>query len=193
MENDCKLDGRPEPGAPQHVLVAVHGREPAGWEVEVCRALALSPRAAVRVLAVTDIPSPPSATLLPAARRARARAHAEWRRIELITVGRRVETLLSVLPMVPDIAWAHVEDADPGGAIVERAAVWGADLIVVGVDGASWLERRLLGAIHERVVDRAGCSVLVTPSPARSTIRHWDGASAAGLGGQHPAAAKGGA
>jgi nucleotide-binding universal stress UspA family protein len=193
MENDRKLDDRSEPGASQRVLVAVHGREPAGWEVEVCHALTLSPRAAVRLLAIVDIPSPRSAALLPAARRARGRAHAEWRRMQLITVGRRVETLLSVLPMVPDIAWAHVEDADPGGAIVERAAVWGADLIVVGVDGASWIERRLLGAIHERVVDQASCAVLVTPSPERSARGRWDGASAPRLGGQRPATAKGGA
>jgi nucleotide-binding universal stress UspA family protein len=193
MENDRKLDDRPEPGASRRVLVAVHGREPAGWEVEVCRALAISPRAAVRLLAITDVPSPPSAALLSAARRARARAHAEWRRVQVATVGRRVDTLLSVLPMVPDVAWAHVADADPGRAIVDRAAVWGADLIVVGVDDANWLERRLLGAIHERVVDQASCAVLVMPSPERDTFRRWGGASASGLGRQRPATAKGGA
>jgi nucleotide-binding universal stress UspA family protein len=193
MENDQKLDHRPEPGASRRVLVAVHGREPAGWEVDVCRALALSPRAAVRVLAIVDVPSPPSAALLSAARRARARADAEWRRIQVTAVGRRVETLLSVLPMVPDVAWAHVADADPGRAIVERATVWDADLIVVGVDVGNWLARRLLGAIHERVVDQSRCAVLVTPSPERDTLRRWGGASASGLSRQRPATAKGGA
>ena len=193
MENDRKLDDRPEPGSSRRVLVAVHGREPAGWEIEVCRALALSPGAAVQVLAITDVPSPPSAALLPAARRARARADAEWRRIQVANIGRRVDTLLSALPMVPDVAWASVADADPGRAIVERATVWGADLIVVGVDNADWLERRLLGAVHERVVDQAGCAVLVMPAPERDTLRRWGGASASGLGGQRPATAKGGA
>ena len=193
MENDRKLDDRPEPGSSRRVLVAVHGREPAGWEIEVCRALALSPGAAVRVLAITDVPSPPSAALLPAARRARARADAEWRRIQVANIGRRVDTLLSALPMVPDVAWANVADADPGRAIVERATVWAADLIVVGVDDADWLERRLLGAVHERVVDQAGCAVLVMPSPERDTLRRWGGASASGLRGQRHATAKGGA
>ena len=193
MENDRKLDDRPEPGSSRRVLVAVHGREPAGWEIEVCRALALSPGAAVRVLAITDVPSPPSAALLPAARCARARADAEWRRIQVASVGRRVDTLLSALPMVPDVAWANVADADPGRAIVERATVWAADLIVVGVDDADWLERRLLGAVHERVVDQAGCAVLVMPAPERQALRRWGGASASGLGGQRPANAKGGA
>jgi len=95
--------------------------------------------------------------------------------------------------MAINVAWANVADADPGRAIVERATVWGADLIVVGVDNADWLERRLLGAVHERVVDQAGCAVLVMPAPERHTLRRWGGASASGLGGQRPATAKGGA
>jgi nucleotide-binding universal stress UspA family protein len=191
MENDRELDDRPEPGASRRVLVAAHGRDPAGWEVEVCRALALSPRAAVRVLAIVDVPSSPSTALLPAARRARARVHAERRRIQVAAAGRRVETLLSVLPMVPDVAWADVADADPGRLIVERAAVWGADLIMVGLEGAGWLERRLLGAIHERVVDQARCAVLVMPSPERDALRRRGGAAATRLGGPRPATAKG--
>ena len=84
-------------------------------------------------------------------------------------------------------------DADPGLRIVEQAAAWGADLIVVGVDGASWLERRLLGAIHERVV--AGRAA---PSSSR---RRWrggrsgagQGASASPRGSRSAAVAKGGA
>jgi len=78
-------------------------------------------------------------------------------------------------------------------AIAQLATDCGADLIVVGADNANWLERRLLGAIHERVVDQAGCAVLVTPPPERDTLRRWGGASASGLGGQRPATAKGGA
>ena len=91
MENDRKLDDRPEPGHSRRVLVAVHGREPAGWENEVCRALALSPHAAVRVLAITDVPSPPSASVLPAARRARARS---------LTLGRHLEPRLAAHALV---------------------------------------------------------------------------------------------
>lgn len=191
MENNRQLDARSEPGTSRRVLVTVHGREPAGWELEVCRALALSPRAAVRLLAVTDVPSPPSAARLPFTRRARAQARAEWRRLQEANIGRRLETLLAGLATVPDVAWVHVQDADPGRAVVERAAVWGADLIVVGVDEASWLERRLLGAIHERVVEQAGCAVLVMPPPERGTGRRR--AFASRLRRQRPATVKGGA
>jgi nucleotide-binding universal stress UspA family protein len=193
MNSDRNLDGRPQPGASRRVLVTVHGREPAGWEAEVCRALALSPEAAVRVLAIIDVPSPPSAALLPSIGRARSGARREWRRLQEATVGQRVEALLAGLPVAPDVAWVDVADADPARAIVERAAVWGADLIVVGVDGSGWLERRLLGAIHERVVDQAACAVLVMPRPERGALCRRGGAPASPIHGPRPATAKGGA
>jgi nucleotide-binding universal stress UspA family protein len=194
MERDRQIDDRSRiPGTARRVLVTVHGREPAGWELEVCRALTLSPQTTLRVLAVADVPSPPSAALLPSARRTRARARAEWQRLEEANVTRRLEALLAGLFVVPEVVWVRVADADPGRVIVEQAVAWGADLIVVGVDGTSWLERRLLGAIHERVVARAGCAVLVMPSAAGSTLRSWGGASASGRGRQRAATAKGGA
>jgi nucleotide-binding universal stress UspA family protein len=194
MERDRQVADRSRvPGTARRVVVAVHGREPAGWELEVCRTLTPPPQMAVRLLAVADVPSPPAATLLPSARRTRARAHAEWQRLEEAHVAQRLEALLAGLSPVPEVVWIRVADADPGRAIVEQAAAWGADLIVVGVDGASWLERRLLGAIHERVVARAGCALLVVPSAARSTLRRWGGASASGRGPQRAATAKGGA
>jgi nucleotide-binding universal stress UspA family protein len=194
MERDRQTDDRSRvPGTVRRVLVAVHGREPAGWEPEVYRALTLSPPTAVRVLAVADVPSPPSAALLPSARRTRARAHAEWQRLEEASVSRRLEALLAGLSVIPEVVRVRVADADPGRAIVEQAAGWGADLIVVGVDGTHWLERRLLGAIHERVVARASCAVLVMPSAARGTLRRWAGASASGRGRPRAATAKGGA
>jgi nucleotide-binding universal stress UspA family protein len=193
METNRQIDDRSRvPSTTRRVLIAVHGREPAGWELEVCRALTLSPQTTVRVIAVPDVPSPPSAVLLPSIRRARARARDEWRQLEEAIVNRRLEALLAGLSMTPDVEWVRVADADPGGRIVEQAAAWGADLIVVGVDGASWLERRLLGAIHERVVALASCAVLVTPRVARGTLRRWRGVAASSRG-RHPAAiAKGG-
>jgi hypothetical protein len=159
----------------------------------VCQTLTLSPPTAVRVLAVADVPSPPSATLLQSARRTRARVRAEWKLLEEASVNRNIEDLLAGLSVVPEVVWVRVADADPGRAIVDQAAAWGADLIVVGVDGTTWLERRLLGAAHERVVAQAGCAVLVTPAAARSTLRRWGDASAARRGGHRAATAKGGA
>ena len=115
MERDRQIDDRSRvPGTTRRVLIAVHGREPAGWELELCRTLTLSPQTVVRVLAVADVPSLPSAALLPSARRTRARARAEWRRLEEATVNRRLEALLAGLPLVPDVVWVRVADADPG-------------------------------------------------------------------------------
>jgi nucleotide-binding universal stress UspA family protein len=194
MEIHRQVDDRSSvPDTARRILVAVHGREPARWEVEVGRALMLSPRATVQVLAITDVPSPPFAALLPSARRARARAFAEWRRIEAANVAQRLEALLARLSAVPDVAWVHVPDADPGRTIVERAAAWGADLVVVGVDPASWLHRRLLGALHERVVARASCAVLVLPPLERGVARVREESSPAGRGRDGTVAAKGGA
>ncbi|HEY7138997.1 MAG TPA: universal stress protein [Methylomirabilota bacterium] len=191
MENHRPIDDRAfVPSSARCVLIALHGREPTGWAPAVCRALTLSPAATVRVLAVTDVPAPPSVALLRSARRARARARAEWRRIQVANIAQRLEALLARLSVVPEVAWVDVTDADPGRTIAERAAAWGADLVVVGVDRTSWLERRFLGAIHERVVAQAGCAVLVVPPPERALGRL---ASASGGRGPRPAAAKGGA
>jgi nucleotide-binding universal stress UspA family protein len=177
----------------RRVLVAVHGREPTEWELEVARALTRTPGATVRVLAVTDVPSPPWAALLPAAQRAVARARIEWQRREKAMVARRLDALLGRLPVVPEVAWVHVSDADPGRAIVERAAVWAADLIVVGTDRTSWLHQRLLGAIHERVVAQAACAVLVVAAPGQGSAQASAGPSAASGSAQWTATAQGGA
>jgi nucleotide-binding universal stress UspA family protein len=154
------------PNTARCVLVAVHGHEPIGWASAVFRALTMSPETTVRVLAVVDVPAPPSV---------------------------RLEALLAGLAVVPDVTWVDVPDADPGGAIVERAAALGADLIVVGVDRASWPERLFLGAIHEQVIARAGCAVLVVPAAERGAQRRWRGALASRRRRPRPAAAKGGA
>lgn len=194
MDTHRQLDVRMEADhRARRVLVVVHGREPAGWCLDVSRALAASPGATVEVLAVVEAPSPPTASLLPAARRARARARADWRRLEAESVALGVEALLACLVERPGVTWVHVADADPGRAIVDRARAWpAADLIVVGVDRTNWLRRRLLGPIHERVVARAGCPVLVLPPPERTALGVTGDVPTTGPGGR-PVAAQGGA
>jgi nucleotide-binding universal stress UspA family protein len=178
MESHRPIDDRDTaPSAARRVLVAVHGGEPARWDAEVGRILAATPRAAVRVLALVDVPAPPSVALLACARRARAGARAEWRQLEAAGLEERVAALLAWLP-APDVTRLDVADADPARAIVERAAAWGADLIVVGAEPASWIRRRLLGAVHERVVARATCAVLVVSPPAARPARGRDAAPA---------------
>jgi nucleotide-binding universal stress UspA family protein len=54
-----------------------------------------------------------------------------------------------------------VDDGDPKEKIIDHAARWNADLIVVGSHGWKGLNRFLLGSVSESVVRHAGCSVEV--------------------------------
>jgi len=50
-------------------------------------------------------------------------------------------------------------DADPRHAIIETAADWPADLIVMGSHGRRGFDRLLLGSVAESVLRHAQCSV----------------------------------
>lgn len=54
-----------------------------------------------------------------------------------------------------------VREGDPRSAIVDEAAEWGADLIVVGSHGRTGISRWLLGSVANGVVSHAPCSVEV--------------------------------
>jgi nucleotide-binding universal stress UspA family protein len=55
----------------------------------------------------------------------------------------------------------------PPGEIVRHAKKTGADLIVIGTHGRTGIAHAILGSVAERIVQRAGCPVLVVPQ-ARS-------------------------
>jgi nucleotide-binding universal stress UspA family protein len=57
-----------------------------------------------------------------------------------------------------------VSEGDARTVILDEAAKWPADLIVVGSHGRSGLDRFLLGSVSERVVRHAPCSVEVVRS-----------------------------
>ena len=54
-----------------------------------------------------------------------------------------------------------VETGDPKSKIVDHAAQWRADLIIVGSHGLRGLGRFLMGSVSEAVMRHAGCSVQV--------------------------------
>ena len=47
--------------------------------------------------------------------------------------------------------------------IAEEAAVWRADLLVVGSHGKGWIDRLLIGSTTERLLNRLPTSLLVVP------------------------------
>lgn len=55
----------------------------------------------------------------------------------------------------------HLAHGPPAKVVAQQARLQGADLIVVGTHGARGLERLLLGAHAESIIERAPCSVLV--------------------------------
>lgn len=69
-------------------------------------------------------------------------------------------------PEVP--ADLHLEDGHPARLIVEQAAEYGTDLIIMGTHGLSGFEHFFLGSVTERVVRTAASPVLVVRIPEES-------------------------
>jgi len=65
-------------------------------------------------------------------------------------------------------AEAQVEDGSPAHRLIQAAADWDADMIVVGSRGETGLERLLVGSVSRAVLYHASCSVLIVPEPQAS-------------------------
>lgn len=65
-----------------------------------------------------------------------------------------------------------VKEGDPRAEIIDHAAKWGADLIVLGSHGRRGLERFLMGSVAEFVSRHAGCSVEIVRIPRNSGRNH---------------------
>jgi nucleotide-binding universal stress UspA family protein len=154
----------------RRVLIALHGHEPPDWAREVARAVPVTGADLVRLLVVHDLPAPPFTSLLPAARGRYEAALACCRQQVEHRARIAVERLRATLPAPPEVTHVPSPRADPGRVIAEHARSWTPDLLVVGRDARGGLARLLLRSVHDRVLDRAPCAVLVTPAgpPARS-------------------------
>lgn len=78
------------------------------------------------------------------------------------TLGDRLAEIFAVRsPDRPIQYFVHSRIGDPVEEILDLAADFGADLIVVGSHGRTGIKRLLLGSVSEAVVRRAGCPVIV--------------------------------
>jgi len=82
----------------------------------------------------------------------------------------RAETqICSLFPNAVLNITAEVISGSPQRVLIEKAAEWGADLIVVGSHGYGFWSRALLGSVSNSVVHHAPCSVLVVRMAAAET------------------------
>jgi nucleotide-binding universal stress UspA family protein len=58
-----------------------------------------------------------------------------------------------------------IGDGSPKGVILQEAADWHADLIVVGSHGRRGFDKFLLGSVSDAIARHARCSVLITRLP----------------------------
>jgi nucleotide-binding universal stress UspA family protein len=178
-------DVRLHPAArPPRVLVAVHGHEAPEWAPETCRLVFTWGSSPLRLLAVLEVPKPALTAPFRAARAAYHGARAQWAGLERARLQPALDSLRSGLPADLEGASLEVGQGDPARAIAGEARSWAADVVVVGPPARPSLT---IGAVHERLVRLAPCTVIVIAGPAapRSGARRWlplPQAAAAGQG-----------
>jgi nucleotide-binding universal stress UspA family protein len=93
-------------------------------------------------------------------------SYAEGYRKESLKHGkdlvRRAEHLLTEADYKVKTA---VEEGDPRSKVIDYAASWKADLVLVGSHGRKGLDRFLVGSVAESVARHAPCSVLIVRVP----------------------------
>ena len=142
------------------ILLTIHGGEPAGWARAARRAVGMWDRPSVRVLGLVAVPSPPFTSLIPAGAHLYRAARAAWEEAERARVQHVIDGLALGLPGGVEVVWVRVSYTDPGRVITEHAQLWAADVLLLAASPAAgpWL-----GAVHDLVIRRARCPVLVTP------------------------------
>jgi nucleotide-binding universal stress UspA family protein len=69
-----------------------------------------------------------------------------------------------VWPLIPLVEQGKViREGVPFTTIVDEAAAWRADVIVVGSHGKGWVDRLLIGSVTEDLLNNLRCAVLVVP------------------------------
>src|SRR5262245_29868595 len=155
---------------PSRVLIAVHGFEPASWATDAARTISMWRSPELRLLIVPCVPSPPFTSLTPIARGAYADARTAWRQEEERRLTRIVDEWKR-LSVDVDVVRAPSLQGDLAATIASHAGEWPADVVVVGAPAPSFRAWLWPGPVHQRIVLRAPCAVLVLPAPVRPSLR----------------------
>ena len=143
------------------ILLAIDGSEPSEAAARMLSARPWPKGSVIRVLSVVpdDFPAVPEVALNPVYQQI---ALDHTREAEKLVV--RVGDSLRSSGLTVETAVRH---GDPRAEIIDDAASFGADLLVVGSHGRTGIERWIIGSVAEYVVRHAPCSVEVTRSPSK--------------------------
>jgi nucleotide-binding universal stress UspA family protein len=141
------------------ILLAIDGSEPSDVAAGTLSARPWPEGTVIRVLSVVEDVYPPisEVTLNP---------HYQQMTQELVQEAEKlVARVADSLRRLHFAVESAVRQGDPRAEIVDDAASFGADLIVVGSHGRTGIKRWILGSVAEHVVRHAPCSVEVIRSP----------------------------
>jgi nucleotide-binding universal stress UspA family protein len=153
---DCDL------GCLMKILLAVDNSPFSEDAVRAVRSRPWPEGTRVRVLSCVSTPVTPVAELSVAV----AASIGETREQMIRVAGENTRRAADQLETLGFSAETAVREGDPRSIIVDEAAEWGADLIVVGSHGYTGIKRLLLGSVAQSVVAHAPCSVEVVRGPA---------------------------
>jgi len=152
------------------LLYATDGSEHADAAARFLGVLALTATDSVRAVSVVPRPMLPTASgldLVSAAWETMAEVHVEERRLAEEAVAAAADSLAA---RGVDVS-TEVRDGDPAREILEVAGEWGADLILLGSQGLTGLERFFLGSVARNVAKHSRLPVLVARAPAAALTR----------------------
>ena len=138
------------------ILLAVDGSAPSEAAIDEIASRSWPTPSDVRVICVVRAFVPPATEFVPGAFTPQEVLQEHVKDAEQIVA--RAAQRLSRSGTSVDTA---VRQGDPRAVIIDEAAEWNADLIVVGSHGHTGVMRLLLGSVAQHVVAHAPCSVEV--------------------------------
>ena len=147
--------------AVERILFATDGSAAAGEAGEVLAGMTIFAGATIRVLSVAEVVRPWHTGIAPTMYRQVIDAYAEDLEVakrEHEAVARAAGERLEAAGRAVDV---EVRVGDAAVEILEEAAAWGADLIVMGSRGLTGLKRLVLGSVARNVLQGSPGSVLI--------------------------------